>query len=64
MIPIFSPHHQECENCEAEILIGYEFIITDDGYFCTEDCAKCFYYLGANAKNAYLTNDIIFRDVD
>lgn len=61
MIPIYTPHHHECANCEAHILIGYEFIVTDNAYFCSEDCAKCYYFLEANGRNAYLTNDKIYR---
>jgi len=64
MIPHYVVHAQECEHCEAEILIDYEAILTDDGYFCSEECVKCHLYLMANPKDIYLTNDRIYRSVD
>ncbi len=61
MKPIYSPHHHECAHCEGYILIGYEFIITDNAYFCCEDCAKCYFYLENNPRNGYLTGDKLYR---
>ena len=62
MIPIYSPVPLPCENCEQYILLGYEFIITDNLYFCSEECAIDFYL--HDKQEAYLTKDKLYRGDD
>lgn len=64
MIPHFSTRHQCCEHCGDDILIGYEAILTKDGYFCEEDCLKNHLYESEYKKEIYLTAEKIYREVD
>ena len=62
MIPICGPVPLPCENCERYILLGSEFIITDNLYFCSEECAIDFYL--HDKQDAYLTKDKLYRGDD
>lgn len=64
MIPHFTVHHQYCERCDSEIYIGYECLMTKDGYFCCDDCLKNHLYQMEGAREVYLTNNKFYRGVE
>lgn len=64
MIPYYVVNHQDCEYCESTIYIGYEAVLTDDGFFCSKDCLMEHLYEMSNAKEIYLTDEQIYREVD
>lgn len=64
MIPHYSRYYQLCERCERDILYGEEFILDEDGYFCTEECLIEHVMAGRLYKKAYLTKDRIWREID
>lgn len=63
MIPHYVVHHQTCEWCEDEILIGYEALLTLDGFFCSEECYKNHLYEMNYKKEIVLTSEKIHREV-
>lgn len=62
MIPHFTDRHQYCERCETVIFIGYECVLHQDGYFCTEDCLKDHLYDMSQAQEVYLTTDKLHKE--
>lgn len=64
MIPHYVTGPQQCENCESTIYIGYEAIWHDDGLFCSMECLLEHLYQMSNAKEIYLTDEQIYREVD
>lgn len=64
MIPHYVTGPQQCEYCESTIYIGYEAVLNDDGFFCSKDCLLEHLYLMSHAKQIYLTDEWIYREVD
>lgn len=64
MIPYYVTDYQYCEHCNSEIYINYECVKHDDGFFCDKECLTEHLYEGSGAKEIYLTDDRMYREVD
>lgn len=64
MTPYYVTHHNQCTECEVDILIGYEAILHDGLLFCTKECVKKHLYEMESPKEVYVTDDKIYRSWD
>lgn len=63
MIPFYVEKAQSCEQCDADLYIGYDVAIYDNSLFCDEYCVRDFLTDNINVKKVYLTSDRSFIDV-
>lgn len=57
MNPYYTPHHKKCEWCDDDIYIGYECLMTKDGFFCDKSCLKNHLYEGEQVSHIFLVGN-------
>lgn len=64
MIPFYTEKDPTCEQCDADLFIGYEVVYHDRSFFCDRDCLSEFLIENTSYKEVFLTKEKVYREVD